>query len=141
MACWQAISRVQTWWPERLGHGARTRVSSDNLTRLFAGASKDGSDGTRTRDLRRDRPSRARQRPTTRASERPHLQALFALTQTPLRMVGPTLESTRVGHEMLSSTTTSRLPGRLLCLFPRRLGGALERFPAWSRCGGSRQVR
>jgi hypothetical protein len=35
-----------------------------------------GSDGTRTRDLRRDRPSRAQRRPTTKASERAHLQAL-----------------------------------------------------------------
>jgi hypothetical protein len=38
-----------------------------------------GSDGTRTRDLRRDRPSRAQRRPTTNAPERAHLQALFGL--------------------------------------------------------------
>ena len=36
-----------------------------------------GSDGTRTRDLRRDRPSQARRRPKTNAAEQAHLQALF----------------------------------------------------------------
>ena len=38
---------------------------------------RDGSDGTRTRDLRRDRPNRARRRPPTNHSERPHLQGSF----------------------------------------------------------------
>jgi hypothetical protein len=50
---------------------------------------KSGSDGTRTRDLRRDGPSRARRRPTTNGSGRAHLQALFAPRLPPLRMVEP----------------------------------------------------
>src|SRR5919106_2851384 len=53
-----------------------------------------GSDGTRTRDLRRDRPSEERRRATTNASERVHLQALFVLTLPPLRMVEPIVQST-----------------------------------------------
>jgi hypothetical protein len=75
----------------------------------FAGAFRDGSDGTRTRDLRRDRPSRAQRRPATNASEQPHLQALFAPTPPLLRMVEPIVQSTfgpRVGHENLSQETT-----------------------------------
>jgi hypothetical protein len=36
-----------------------------------------GSNGTRTRDLRRDRPSRAPQRLATNSSVRPHLQGFF----------------------------------------------------------------
>jgi hypothetical protein len=75
----------------------------------FAGAFRDGSDGTRTRDLRRDRPSRAQRRPATNASEQPHLQALFAPTPPLLRMVEPIVQSTfgpRVGRENLSQETT-----------------------------------
>jgi hypothetical protein len=53
---------------------------------------EDGSDGTRTRDLRRDRPSRAQRRPATNASEQPHLQALFAPTPPLLRMVEPIVQ-------------------------------------------------
>jgi hypothetical protein len=33
------------------------RASSGNATPLFPGKRSDGSDGTRTRDLRRDRPA------------------------------------------------------------------------------------
>jgi len=72
-----------------------------------------GSDGTRTRDLRRDRPSRAQRRPATSSSERPLLQVLFALWSAPLRMVEPVVQSTfgpRVDHEMLSTRSTLRLP-------------------------------
>jgi hypothetical protein len=50
---------------------------------------KSGSDGTRTRDLRRDRPNRAQRRPATNASERAHLQALFVLRLARFRMVEP----------------------------------------------------
>jgi hypothetical protein len=69
-----------------------------------------GSDGTRTRDLRRDRPSRAQRHPAMNASERPHLQALFIPRRTPLRMVEPIVSPTfgpRVGHEILPSETTT----------------------------------
>jgi hypothetical protein len=38
------------------------RAYTDNATCLFAGTSKDGGDGTRTRDLRRDRPRESRDR-------------------------------------------------------------------------------
>jgi hypothetical protein len=68
-----------------------------------------GSDGTRTRDLRRDRPSRAQRRLATSSSERPHLQVLFGPSSPLLRMVEPIVESTfgpRVGHETLSGVTT-----------------------------------
>jgi Phage integrase family len=61
-----------------------------------------GSDGTRTRDLPRDRPSPAHRRSTTNVAERPHLQVLLALGQTPLRMVEPDVRETfgpRVGHQ------------------------------------------
>ena len=39
-----------------MGHESKDRVYADNVTCCFAGTSRDGSDGTRTRDLRRDRP-------------------------------------------------------------------------------------
>ncbi len=70
-----------------------------------------GSDGIRTRDLRRDRQSRAQQRPVTDATERCHLQGLFSPTPPALRMVEPIVQSTfgpRVGHGILSSRTTAR---------------------------------
>jgi hypothetical protein len=70
------------------------------------------SDGTLTRDLRRDRPSRAPRRPATNASERPHLQGFSALESGRHRMVEPIVQPTfgpRVGHEILSSWTTQRL--------------------------------
>src|SRR5262249_8109131 len=73
----------------------------------------DGSDGTRTRDLRRDRPSRAQRRPTTNPSERAHLQALFVPRLAPLRIVEPVARPTfgpRVGHGILSSETTPATP-------------------------------
>src|SRR5919106_5770464 len=43
-------------WATGLGHEALGRVCTDNITCRFAGTSGNGSDGTRTRDLRRDRP-------------------------------------------------------------------------------------
>src|SRR5919198_3841162 len=64
-----------------------------------------GSDGTRTRDLRRDRPSRARRRRTKNSSEQSYLQALFLLPLHPLCVVEPIVASTfgpRVGHGILS---------------------------------------
>src|SRR6266567_6142040 len=82
------------------------------------GKSLSGSDGTRTRDLRRDRPSRVPRHPATTVSERADLQALFALAPPPLRMVEPIVESTfgpRVGHRILSSRTTPRREGHRLC--------------------------
>jgi hypothetical protein len=69
-----------------------------------------GSDGTRTRDLRRDSPSRAQRRPTRNASGRAHLQALFVRRLAPLRMVEPIVCPTfgpLVGHRILSSRTTT----------------------------------
>jgi hypothetical protein len=75
-----------------------------------------GSDGTRTRDLRRDRPSRAQRRPATNSCEWSHLQVLFALRPPRLRMVEPIVASTfgpRVGHEMLSGVTTNHTPLRV----------------------------
>jgi hypothetical protein len=60
-------------------------VERDSLRKsLLPGERRDGSDGTRTRDLRRDRPSRAPRRLTTNASQRAHLQALLVQRFAPL---------------------------------------------------------
>jgi hypothetical protein len=98
-----------------LGHWIGPRTVSRRLIRQhkcrFAGIYKDGSDGTRTRDLRRDRPSRARRRPTTDASEHPYLQAFSRPTLHRIRMVEPILQSAfgpGAGHKNLSSWTTQR---------------------------------
>jgi hypothetical protein len=88
-----------------LSERMRTRTEAD--LQVF----RNGSDGTRTRDLRRDRPSRTRPRPPTSHSKRPHLQVLSGSGSRPLRMVEPIVESTfgpRVGHEILSLWTTQR---------------------------------
>jgi hypothetical protein len=74
-----------------------------------------GSDGTRTRDLRRDRPNRAQRRSTTNVADRAHLQGFFAPRAPPLRMVEPIVQpgfGPRVGHGILSSWTTLRRRGR-----------------------------
>src|SRR6266571_8667730 len=63
-----------------------------------------GSDGTRTRDLRRDRPNRARRRLAASSCERYHLQGFMTREPPRHRMVDPIVQSTfgpRVGHEML----------------------------------------
>jgi hypothetical protein len=68
-----------------------------------------GSDGTRTRDLRRDRPSQAPRRLATNSSEQPHLQVFVTHQSARGRMVEPIVQSTfgpRVGHENLSQETT-----------------------------------
>jgi hypothetical protein len=98
-----------------LGHEIGPPTLSRRLIRqhkcLFAGISKDGSDGTRTRDLRRDRPTRPRRRSATDVSEQAYLQVLFAVQRRPLRMVEPIVQSTfgpRVGHGNSSSWTTPR---------------------------------
>ena len=65
-----------------------------------------GSDGTRTRDLRRDRPSPVQRRSTTNVALRSHLHVLFARWLPPLRTVEAIVQWTfgpRVGHEMLST--------------------------------------
>src|SRR5438876_10730248 len=85
----------------------------------------DGSDGTRTRDLRRDRPNRAPRRSSMDIAEQLHLQVLLARRLPLLRVVEPILESTfgpRMGHGIFvkrdyaaepacaSGTATTRLP-------------------------------
>jgi len=72
----------------RLGHEwhIHTRGRFGRM-RVLAGSSKDGSHGTRTRDLRRDRPIRVRKRPTTDHFELTHLQGLCALPVGSLRIV------------------------------------------------------
>jgi hypothetical protein len=70
-----------------------------------------GSDGTRTRDLRRDRPRRAHRRSASSSFKQAHLQGLFASIARPLRMLEPIVSSTfgpQVGHGVLSSWTTPR---------------------------------
>jgi hypothetical protein len=82
-----------------------------NRTRRFAGVFN-GSDGTRTRDLRRDRPSRAPRHLATNSSERRHLQALCLLSQPGSAWLSQP-SSRRLGHEwahgILSLWTTARL--------------------------------
>jgi hypothetical protein len=98
-------------WARGLGHEGKFGASIGNNKCPFTGTLRGGSDGTRTRDLRRDRPSRARRRPPTSHSKRPHLQVLSGSGSRPLRMVEPIVESTfgpRVGHEILCLWTTQR---------------------------------
>jgi hypothetical protein len=82
----------------------------------------DGSDGTRTRDLRRDRPSQARRRSATIPSVRHHLQALL-----PRRlMLSAWLNQSsnrRLGHEWAAKS----------CLLRQRRGGWRD---TWRCCGG-----
>jgi hypothetical protein len=76
-----------------------------------------GSDGTRTRDLRRDRPVRGCRQAATGPHKRLHSQEFLAVTPSRYRMVpwiaqpafGP-----RVGHEMLSRQMTNE---SACCLF------------------------
>jgi hypothetical protein len=75
------------------------------ICRRFEG----GSDGTRTCDLRRDRPSYAPRRLATNSSERPHLQGIVTHQSARCRMVEPIVQSTfgpRLGHEIVSQQTT-----------------------------------
>src|SRR5918996_2804594 len=78
---------VKIVWATGLGHGRDVASYRTTKKCLFAGTSRDGSDGTRTRDLRRDRPSRAQPRAATNSSEPPRLQMLLARSARPLRMV------------------------------------------------------
>src|SRR5881396_3966159 len=73
------------------------------MTYLFAGTSIDGSDGTRTRDLRRDRPRRAPPRPATDSSEQAHLQVLFVPTPHPSAWLSQSSRR-RLGHEWATET-------------------------------------
>ena len=57
-----------------------------------------GSDGTRTRDLRRDRPSQVRRRVATNVPERLHLQALSAVALRGSALLSQS-SSRRLGHE------------------------------------------
>ena len=63
-------------WGHVWAYGTACRAYKDNINTIFAGILEGGSDGTRTRDLRRDRPSRARRRPPTNHSERLICRAL-----------------------------------------------------------------
>ena len=94
---------AQLVWATGLGHEPMRRAWQDNTSCLFAGTIESGSDGTRTRDLRRDSPTRVQRRPAKNTSEQPHLQALFALPPHPLRMVERIVRPTfgpRVGHTL-----------------------------------------
>jgi hypothetical protein len=74
-----------------LGHWIGPRAASRRLIRqhkcLFAGTYKDGSDGTRTRDLRRDRPIRVQRRLPTSNLELIHLQGVCVFPPELRRMV------------------------------------------------------
>jgi hypothetical protein len=65
---------------------------------------ENGSDGTRTRDLRRDRPNQAPRRSATTSFKRPYLQGLSTPEAARCRVVESVVQSTfgpRVGHEVL----------------------------------------
>jgi GNAT acetyltransferase-like protein len=103
-----------------------------------------GSDGTRARDVRRDRPSRAQRRLAANASERRHLQALFALRLAPLRMVEPILEATfgpRVGHENLSKQTPKPMPRKDQTAGWRRVPMSVEPSTAMTAILETRRLR
>jgi hypothetical protein len=71
-----------------------------------------GSDETRTRDLRRDRPSQAPRRLATNSSKRPYLQGFSARGSARCRMVEPIVQSTfgpRVGRDLATADNTTPL--------------------------------
>ena len=92
-----------------IGQQAGGRLRQARQQKILICRDFSGSDGTRTRDLRRDRPSRGHRPLATNGVERRYLQVLFTARLPRLRMVEPILESTfgpRVGHGLLSRTTT-----------------------------------
>jgi hypothetical protein len=86
----------------RMVHDDRAGVSVETTKQAgLQEKSLSGSDGTRTRDLRRDRPNRVRRQPRTNESEQPHLQGVFAFGQSPFRMAAWILQpgfGPRMGH-------------------------------------------
>jgi CheY-like chemotaxis protein len=76
---------------------------------------QDGSDGTRTRDLRRDRPNRIQARSAANVAERNHLQALFIRASVSSAWLSQ-FSSRRLGHER---ATKCCQPRRQIVL-PRR---------------------
>ena len=83
-------------------------LRDDNRICCFTGL-LDGSDGTRTRDLRRDRPNRARRRPPTDRSNRPQLQALSRRGRLRLAWLSRT-SNRRLGHEWPTDCCIERRP-------------------------------
>ena len=96
---------------------------------------RDGSDGTRTRDLRRDRPSRARRRRATVASEQRYLQVLFVRGWLRSAWLSQASDR-RLGHEW--ATASRRYPPlvasfarvRPWCDLPGRVGRRWPRASA-----------
>jgi hypothetical protein len=101
---------VSDVWTTGLGHGARSRVSPDNESCLFAGTLRDGSDGTRTRDLRRDRPNQAPRRLVTYSSERRPLQVFFRTSQPGAAWLSQS-SNRRLGHEWATKSCRRRQRG------------------------------
>ena len=118
-------------WVTGLGHDASTRALSDNITCLFAGTSRDGSDGTRTRDLRRDRPSRTRRRSTTKVAERPHLQALSPWAPPCSAWLSQSSDG-RLGHEWATKCCQLRLHQRSEARRPYSVHASQRATPAAS---------
>jgi hypothetical protein len=86
----------------RLGQSRQRKMP---ICRLFS----TGATGLEPATSGVTRPSRAQRRPRTNTSERRHLQALFAVGLSRLRMVEPIVKPTfgpRAGHELESGQTT-----------------------------------
>ena len=86
---------------EGAGVGERLVIDSVESVTLVVSKEENGSDGTRTRDLRRDRPLRVQRRPTSSHLHLGHLQGLSRLGSGPFRMVAWVLSRAfgpRVGH-------------------------------------------
>jgi hypothetical protein len=76
----------------------RGRPEASSAAVLSGTWAGDGSDGTRTRDLRRDRPSRAPRRPATNASERHICRAFQLWSQAGTAWLSQS-SNRRLGHE------------------------------------------
>jgi hypothetical protein len=100
----------------------RKGVSRDNTTGRFARKNLSGSDGTRTRDLRRDRPNRAWRRTSTNRSERPHVQGL-SLHGRPCSAWLSRSSNRRLGHKWATRCVATQFADSdaRAYLTPRRL--------------------
>jgi hypothetical protein len=102
--------------------GGRLRQARQQKTPICRDFS--GSDGTRTRDLRRDRPSWAQRRPATNASQQAHLQVLSA--PGVLRAAWLSQSSNRrLGHEWATKSCLHR-QRRDVAGAARRRGEAIQ---------------
>ena len=104
-----ALATCQSTLQRRFSHYAHFVFETKNPP--VSGRFSNGSDGTRTRDLRRDRPVRRSRRATTTPDERSHLQGFLLGRFSGYRMASWIVQPAfgpRVGHEMLAYKQTRR---------------------------------